>query len=142
MNITPKSKSNIGEIILRSLVVGLVYALVAAILGSMSRLTPSLDNILVWLITGTLVCLSLSPFILHTNGSRMKTPFAVWAVQAFVRSLGLGIEGSLFKPTAALMFRMATAKFEGRGGPSLMMVAGPIDEWDAEMVENFISSIQ
>ncbi len=39
-------------------------------------------------------------------------------------------------------FRMATAKFDGRGGPSLVMIAGPIDEWDIEMVENFISSIK
>jgi hypothetical protein len=39
-------------------------------------------------------------------------------------------------------FRMATAKFEGRGGPSLVMVAGPKDEWDIEMVETFIESIQ
>lgn len=39
-------------------------------------------------------------------------------------------------------FRMATAKFEGRGGPSLVMIAGPIDEWDADMVEDFISSFE
>jgi hypothetical protein len=106
MNITPQSKPGIGAIILRSMVVGLAYALgsafVAAILGSMSRLTPSLDNILVWFISGTLICLSLSPFILHANGSRRKTVLAVWGVQVFVRALGLGIEGSLFKPTAAL----------------------------------------
>jgi hypothetical protein len=38
-------------------------------------------------------------------------------------------------------FRMATAKFEGRGGPSLVMVAGPLDEWDIELVEAFIGSI-
>lgn len=106
MNITPQSKPNIGEIIVRSLMVGLVYALasavVAAILGPMSRLAPSMDNMAVWLISGTLVCLSLSPFVLHSTWSRPKTILAVWAVQALVRSLGLGIEGSLFKPTAAL----------------------------------------
>ncbi|HLO31772.1 MAG TPA: hypothetical protein VK249_21645 [Anaerolineales bacterium] len=106
MNITPPSRPGIGEIIIRSLVVGFVYALasalVAAILGPMSRLTPTPGNILVWLLTGTLVCLSLSPFILNSNGSRTKMVLAVWGVQAFVRSLGLGIEGSLFKPTAAL----------------------------------------
>jgi hypothetical protein len=39
-------------------------------------------------------------------------------------------------------FRMATAKFEGRGGPSLVMIAGPMYEWDAEMVEDFISSLE
>ena len=106
MSITPRSKPGIGKIVIRSLIVGFVYALasalVAVILGPMSRLSPTFDNILVWLISGTLVCLSLSPFILHTNRSRTKTIMAVWAVQAIVRSLGLGIEGSLFKPTAAL----------------------------------------
>ena len=39
-------------------------------------------------------------------------------------------------------FRMASAKFEGRGGPSLVMVAGPTDEWDSDVVEVFIESIQ
>ena len=106
MNITPSSRPGLGEVIIRSLIVGFVYALasalVAFILGPMSRLSPTLDNILVWLLTGTLVCLSLSPFILHSGWSRTKTILAIWAVQAFVRSLGLGIEGSLFKPTAAL----------------------------------------
>ena len=106
MNMALRSKPGIGEIIVRSLIVGLVYALasalVAAILGPMRRLTPTLDNILVWLVTGTLVCLSLSPFVLHSAWTRTNTILAVWAVQAFVRSLGLGIEGSLFKPTAAL----------------------------------------
>ncbi len=106
MKITPPSKPGISEVVVRSLLVGFVYALasalVAAILGSISRLAPSLGNILVWLITGTLVCLALSPFILHSSWSRAKTVLAVWGVQAFVRSLGLGIEGSLFKPTAAL----------------------------------------
>src|ERR1043165_9316788 len=105
LNIAPPSKPAFGEIILRSLTVGFVYALasvfVAAVLGPMSRLAPTFDNILVWLITGTLVCLALSPFILHSHWSRTSTTLAVWGVQAFVRSLGLGIEGSLFKPTAA-----------------------------------------
>lgn len=39
-------------------------------------------------------------------------------------------------------YRYATAKFEGRGGPSLVMVATPVDEWDSKMVEDFISTIQ
>jgi len=39
-------------------------------------------------------------------------------------------------------YRYATAKFEGRGGPALVMVATPVDEWDLEMVEDFISTIQ
>jgi hypothetical protein len=39
-------------------------------------------------------------------------------------------------------YRYATAKFEGRGGPALVMVATPVDIWDSEMVDDFISSIQ
>lgn len=39
-------------------------------------------------------------------------------------------------------YRYATAKFEGRGGPALVMVATPVDEWDMEMVEDFISTIR
>ena len=41
-----------------------------------------------------------------------------------------------------MVFRMTTAKFEGRGGPSLVMVAGPVDEWDEEMIEAFVESLQ
>ena len=106
MNIVLQSKPSAGNIIVRSLIVGLAYALanatVAIILGSMSRLAASIGNVLVWLVAGTLVCLSLSPFILNSNRSRSTTILAVWAVLALVRSLGLGIEGSLFKPAAAL----------------------------------------
>lgn len=39
-------------------------------------------------------------------------------------------------------YRSAVATFEGKGGPSLLMIAGPLDEWDMEMVEEFIASIQ
>lgn len=39
-------------------------------------------------------------------------------------------------------YRTATATFQGRGGPALVMVAGPVGEWDNEMVEEFIISIQ
>ena len=106
MNITPKSRPTVREVIMKSLVVGFVYALAsalaAAILGSMSRLAPTIDNLSVWFLTGTLICLSLSPFIIHSSWTRSRTIFAVWAVLAFVRSLGLGIEGALFKPTAAV----------------------------------------
>ncbi len=106
MNITPQSQPGAGEVIVRSLLVGFAYALanalVAAFLGPMSRLAPTIDNLLVWLTTGTLICLSLHPFIVHSDWSRSKTILATWAVLAFVRSLGLGIEGSLFQPTAAL----------------------------------------
>ena len=41
-----------------------------------------------------------------------------------------------------LSYRYATARFEGRGGPALVMVASPVDEWDLGMVDGFISSIQ
>jgi hypothetical protein len=105
MNITPQSSPLVREVIARSLIVGFVYALAnalaAAILGSMSRLTPTIDNLMIWFLTGTLICLSLSPFIIHSSWTRSRTIFAAWAVLAFVRTLGLGIEGVLFKPTAA-----------------------------------------
>lgn len=39
-------------------------------------------------------------------------------------------------------YRTATATFQGKGGPALVMIAGPLDEWDLEMVETFIASIQ
>jgi hypothetical protein len=39
-------------------------------------------------------------------------------------------------------YRSAAATFEGKGGPSLVLIASPVDEWDIEMVEKFISSIQ
>lgn len=41
-----------------------------------------------------------------------------------------------------LSYRYATATFYGRGGPALIMVASPVDEWDVQMVEMFISTIQ
>ena len=106
MNITPKSRPLVREVVVKSLVVGFAYALAnalaAAILGSMSRLAPTIDNLSVWFLTGILICLSLSPFIIHSSWTRSRTIFAAWAVLAFVRSLGLGIEGALFKPTAAV----------------------------------------
>ncbi len=94
-----------SSIVIRSLVVGLAYAslstCVAAVLGPLSRLAPSPDSILVWWFTGTLIGLALSPLIIHSSWSRFNTVLAAWASMALVRSLGLGIEGSLFKPTAA-----------------------------------------
>ena len=106
MDIAPESKPSYGGIILRSMLLGLIYALVnalaATILGSFSRLAPSIDNLAIWFFTGTLVCLSLSPFVIHSHRSRRFTIFAVWAVLAFVRVFGLGIEGALFKPAAAM----------------------------------------
>jgi hypothetical protein len=39
-------------------------------------------------------------------------------------------------------YRVATATFPGKRGPALLMIAGPLDEWDMEMVDTFIASIQ
>ena len=39
-------------------------------------------------------------------------------------------------------YRTAVANFQGRGGPSLVMIAGEADEWDIEMVETFVASIE
>jgi hypothetical protein len=36
----------------------------------------------------------------------------------------------------------ATATFQGSSGPALVMVASPIEEWDMEMVEAFVASIE
>ncbi len=89
-----------------SIIVGVVYAaanaLAAAVLGPMSRLAPSWDNLAVWALTGTLLSLTLSPLIRHSTWSRTQTTLAAWAALALVRSVGLGIEGALFKPAAAV----------------------------------------
>lgn len=39
-------------------------------------------------------------------------------------------------------YRSAVATFEGRGGPSLVLISTPMDEWDMDLVEAFIASIQ
>jgi hypothetical protein len=41
-----------------------------------------------------------------------------------------------------VIYRTATATFEGRNGPALVMLASPIAEWDLEMVETFLASIE
>jgi hypothetical protein len=41
-----------------------------------------------------------------------------------------------------ITYRSATATFQGRGGPALVLVAAPIDEWDMEAVETFVASIE
>ena len=38
-------------------------------------------------------------------------------------------------------FRVATVEFQGNGGQALLMVAGPVEEWDLEMVETLIASV-
>ncbi len=103
MDIAPESRLPFIQVLLRSVAVGFVYAIASAlaawVLGPLSRLAPNLSNIAVWTLSGTLVALALSPFILHSAWSHRDTVLAAWAAMAFVRSLGLGIEGSLFKPT-------------------------------------------
>ncbi len=91
--------------LLDSILVGIVYAaasaLAAVALGPLSRLSPTWDNLAVWTLTGTLLSLSLAPLLRHSTWPRLHTALAAWAALALVRSLGLGIEGALFKPTAA-----------------------------------------
>jgi hypothetical protein len=104
--IQPQSRPALGQVVVKCLIVGIVYAsasaLIAGLLGPMSRLAPTPANLVVWFLTGTLICTSLSPFIIHSSWTRQGAIFAAWAVMVCVRSLGLGIEGALFKPTAVL----------------------------------------
>jgi uncharacterized integral membrane protein len=87
------------------LMVGIAYAaansIIAIMLGSLSRQSANLENFAVWILTGTLLCMSFSPFIVRSNWSQTKTILAIWAALTFVRSLGLGIEGALYKPASA-----------------------------------------
>lgn len=40
-------------------------------------------------------------------------------------------------------YRIANAKFQGNGaGPALFMIVGPVDDWDIELAEDFIASIE
>lgn len=39
-------------------------------------------------------------------------------------------------------YRSAMTTFQGNHGPALLMIAGPLDEWDNQMVEDFVASIQ
>jgi hypothetical protein len=93
------------RIFLRCLIVGAVYSaansLAAVLLGPLSRLAPTGETIAVWTLTGTLICLSFSYLILRSSWPRWRTVLAVWASLALIRSIGLGIEGALFKPAGA-----------------------------------------
>jgi hypothetical protein len=41
------------------------------------------------------------------------------------------------------LYRMANATFRGRGeGPALLMFIGPADQWNLDLVEDFLNSIQ
>jgi hypothetical protein len=39
-------------------------------------------------------------------------------------------------------YRSAVVTFQGNKGPALLMIAGPVKEWDSQMVEDFVASIQ
>jgi len=99
------SKPSFFPFLARHLAMGLAYAaanlLVSALLGPLSRQAATLENAAVWTLTGTFICLSFGPFITRSTWSKAKTILAVWAALTFVRSLGLGIEGALFKPASA-----------------------------------------
>jgi hypothetical protein len=41
-----------------------------------------------------------------------------------------------------IKYRSAIATFDGRSGPSLVLIASPIDEWDIRMIQSFLSSIK
>jgi len=90
--------------LVRCVVVGLAYAiansLVSVLSGSLARQVASLENFLVFMLTGTLMCIVFNPFITHSIWSKPKTILAVWAALTFARSFGLGIEGALFKPAS------------------------------------------
>lgn len=47
------------------------------------------------------------------------------------------------KNDQGVLYRMANATFQGKGeGPSLLMVVAPADQWNAQMLEDFIASIR
>jgi hypothetical protein len=39
-------------------------------------------------------------------------------------------------------YRSASAIFDGTGGPALVNFSGPSEDWDQEMVDAFIASLQ
>jgi hypothetical protein len=42
-----------------------------------------------------------------------------------------------------VLYRVANAEFHGNGeGPALLMIVGPADQWDVQLAEEFITSIQ
>jgi hypothetical protein len=49
-------------------------------------------------------------------------------------SEGMSVDGTTF--------RTATAEFQGRSGPAIVMAAAPLEEWDIDTVETFIHSIR
>lgn len=42
-----------------------------------------------------------------------------------------------------VLYRMANATFQGKGGgPTLLMIVGPADQWDTALIKEFIASIR
>jgi hypothetical protein len=41
-----------------------------------------------------------------------------------------------------LPYRQVTALFEGRSGPALVNISAPVDEWDWDLVDEFLASIE
>lgn len=102
MRFMPKARSRAGDILNRSLMIGAIYAvaqaLVAMLLGPLSHQQAGPENAILWWFSGSLACLAFAPFVLRSTWSRRDTILAVWAAIAFVRSIGTGIEGALFRP--------------------------------------------
>ena len=106
-----KSASIIGasqnaiHILTVSLKIGFVYAvanvLLTLVLGALGQLSLTWGDAFIWLLTGIIICASLSPFILFSNRSRQQIILGVWLALALVRSIGLGIEGALYVPATA-----------------------------------------
>jgi hypothetical protein len=75
----------------------------------MGRVPAGWENAFMSWLTGTLVCLSLSPFISQSVRPRQQTILGVWIALAAVRSIGLGIEGALYAPATAQYAPMSVA---------------------------------
>ncbi len=93
----PRALAGWGSILARSVAAGAVYSAANAL----SRFDTAWENAAVYLVTGTLTCLALAPFVLHSRLSRRWSALTLWAAVLSVRVVGLGIEGALFRPATA-----------------------------------------
>jgi len=88
-----------------SLKIGFVYSvanvLLTLVFGMLGQPSPTWEDAFIWLLTGTIICASLFPFICYSNRSQRQTVVSVWLALALVRSIGLGIEGALYVPATA-----------------------------------------
>lgn len=104
MQRSPEAAPAATGVLARCVALGIVYSaahmLALVLLGPLARQQPSLADTLVFWITGTLLCFVLAPLIAHSAWSKLDTVLAVWAAMLLVRSIGTGIEGSLFRPAA------------------------------------------